>query len=123
MSFDLYIVDDDTIPDDDEVLDELLGDDAAWGSPLTPRLAACVAELESRFPGDMDDSPWASWPLEESVLHGRGCALNIVWPHAEAMSEHIRVASQRAGLSVYDPQSGQVHRPPNGASDANGPSA
>jgi hypothetical protein len=116
MSFDLYVFDLGDVPDDEEAIGDLLEDDSRWGAPLTDRLAQFVAEMERRYPGLEDrsnDSPWASWPLTDSMVEGRCCGLNIVSSAAEQMSSEVVAACQRHGLTLYDPQAGVVHRPPD----------
>lgn len=111
VSFDLYVFDMHDVPHGDEAIGTLLEDDTAWNAPLTPTLAEFVAELEAEFPGlddDPDNSPWASWPLTQSMVHGNCCAFNIVWSSAEAMSAEITSSATARGLKVYDPQSGSV---------------
>ena len=89
MSFDLYVFDLGDIPDDEEAIGDLLEDDSRWGAPFTDRLGQFVAEMERRYP-ELDDrpndSPWASWPLTDSMVEGRCCGLNMVWSAAEQMS-------------------------------------
>lgn len=117
MSFDLYVFDMDAVPDDEEELGELLEDDTGWGAPPTPRLVAFIAELSSSFPGlddDPDGSPWASWPLDQTMLDGRCVGFNIVWSQAEAMSRAFRTRCEAASLSLYDPQESLVIRPAAG---------
>jgi hypothetical protein len=113
MSFDLYVFDRDDLPDDEEAIGQLLEDDKRWGRPLTPRLAALVAELERRYPGlddEPDASPWASWPLTDSMADGTGVGLNIVWSQSERMSTEVRLLAEQHGLTVYDPQASAVIR-------------
>jgi hypothetical protein len=114
MSFDLYVFDLGDVPDDEEAIGDLLEDDSRWGAPFTDRLAQFVAEMQRRYPGLDDhpnDSPWASWPLTDSMVEGRCCGLNIVWSAAERMSSEVAAACHRHGLTLYDPQAGVVHRP------------
>ena len=114
MTFDLYVFDRADLPDDEMTLVELLEDDTRWNKPLTPGLAGLVAELELKYPGldaAPDTSPWASWPLSDSVLDGTGLALNIVWSQAGRMSAELRAMCRRLGLIVYDPQESAVIRP------------
>ncbi len=114
MSFDLYVFDVDDLPEDDEEIGALLEDDSSWDKPLTSALAALVSELEARFPGlddDPDNSPWASWPLNQSMAGGTSCGFNIIWSAAEPMSKAITAAATARGLKVYDPQSGAVTGP------------
>lgn len=114
MGFDLYVFDMDSVPDDEEELGEMLEESRGWGAPPTPRLSAFIEELASSFSSlddDPDESPWASWPLHDTVLDGRGVALNIVWSHAGPMSRELRNRCNAAGLVLYDPQEGLVIRP------------
>lgn len=116
MSFDLYVFDLADVPDDEGAIGDLLEDDSNWGTPFTERLALFVAELEQRYPAlddQPDASPWASWPLTDSMADGRCCGLNIVWSLAEQMSSEVAAACQRHGLTLYDPQAGVVRRPPS----------
>ena len=117
MSYDLYLFDME-LPDDPTRVAELLDDESTWDQPLTTRLAAAVAELEQRFPWDEDDpdgSPWASWPLIQSVAGGRGCAFNIVWSEAERMGGVMLDVARLHDLTIYDPQSDAVVRPGDAA--------
>lgn len=117
MSFDLYVFDMDTVPDDFQAIGDLLEDGNNWDTPLTPTLAAFVSEMEARYPGlddDPDESPWASWPLTQSMVGGRCCAFNIAWSASEAMTSAMVEAAASRGLTVYDPQGGSVVRPPGG---------
>ena len=112
MSFDLYVFDMEDLPEDDEAIGDLLEDDSAWDQPLTPALAQFVSALEAKFPGlddDPDNSPWASWPLTQSMANGRGCGFNIVWSAADRMLGEITSSATARGLKVYDPQSGSVN--------------
>jgi hypothetical protein len=115
MSFDLYVFDIDGLPEDDARIGALLEDSSAWAAPYTPKLAAFVTELERRYssangePGD--DSPWASWPLANSMARGRCCGLNLLWSHAERMSSEIRLLCGQYGLTFYNPQTGIVLEP------------
>jgi hypothetical protein len=114
VSFDLYVFDLDRLPTDDDAMFALLEEDDGPDDELTPALTAFVAELEHRFPSlddDPDGSPWASWPLTQSVADGRGCAFNIVWSAAEAMNEAIAAAAAERGLLLYDPQGGDTSIP------------
>lgn len=120
MSFDLYVFDRDDLPEDEEAIGDLLEDDSRWGGALTPRLAGLIAELERRYPrldDNPDDSPWASWPLADSIADGTGVALNIVWSRAEQMSHELRLLAKERRLTVYDPQASAVIRP-SGATSA-----
>lgn len=113
MSFDLYVFDGD-VPDDEAALNNLMDDESRWGTPLTPRLATFVAELERRYPGlddDPDNSPWASWPLTQAMVGGTCCAFNIEWSQSERMSADIRALCTEQGLTLYDPQESLVVRP------------
>lgn len=113
MSFDLYVFDGD-VPDDEATIGEWMEDDSRWGTPLTPRLATFVAELERRYPSlddHPDSSPWASWPLTQAMVDGTCCAFNIVWSQSERMSAEIRVLCSEQGLTLYDPQESLVVRP------------
>jgi len=92
MSFDLYVFDGD-VPDDEDLIAEWLEDDSRWEAPLTPRLAAFVADLERKYPGldqEADNSPWASWPLAQAMVDGRCCGFNIVWSAAGQLSAEMR---------------------------------
>ena len=114
MSFDLYIFDRDDLPDDDEAIGALMEDDSRWGAPLTPRLAEFVAHLERQYPGlddDADGSPWASWPLTDSMVDGTGIGLNVVWSRSADVGPAIRRIAAERMLTVYDPQAGAVFRP------------
>jgi hypothetical protein len=122
MSFDLYAFDVDELPVTDEAIGELLEDQAGWDSPLSGRLSAFVADLEQRYPGlddDPDGSPWASWPLTQSMMGGKCCGFNIVWSAADRMLPEFALACQRHGLTLYDPQAGTV-TPPRSADDQSG---
>ena len=113
MSFDLYVFDCD-VPDDEEVIGTWLEDDARWDAPLTPRLAEFVAHLEARFPGladEPDASPWASWPLTQSMVDGQCCGFNIVWSQADQLSDEMRTLCRERSLTLYDPQESLVLRP------------
>jgi hypothetical protein len=126
MSFDLYVFDRDDPRDDEEAIGELIQDDSRWAAPLTPRLAVFVAELERRYPGldvDSDNSPWASWPLSDSVADGTGVALNIVWSQSEAVSTAVRALAHQQTLTVYDPQASEIISPTPQPSTPRVPSA
>jgi len=114
MSFDLYAFDVEHLPATDEAIGELLEDDTGWDHPLTDRLAAFVAKLERQFSGldeDPDGSPWASWPLTQSMMGGKCCAFNIVWSAADRMLPVFAALAQEHRLTLYDPQSGAVTPP------------
>lgn len=119
MSFDLYVFDGD-VPDDEVIIGGWMEDDSRWDAPLTPRLASLVAELERRYPNldeDPDTSPWASWPLTQSMVDGRCCGFNIVWSQSDQMSADMRALCSECGLTLYDPQESLVVRP-GGAGDS-----
>lgn len=133
MSFDLCVFDMDDVPEDLDVVEGWLEDDSGWNAPPTARLASFIAELESSFPGlededeesdeDEDDlSPWASWPLTETLAHGRGNSFNIRWSSAESMSDEFRMRCQAAGLTLYDQQEGVLIRPETEGQPARRPS-
>lgn len=114
MSFDLYVFDMDLVPDDEEELCEMLEDDSRWGGRPTPRLAAFIAELNSSFPGldiDPDGSPWATWPLEQTMVEGHCVGFDIVWSHAESMIREFTARCDASNLILYDPQMSEVIRP------------
>jgi hypothetical protein len=113
VSLDLYVFDGD-VPDDEATIGEWLEDDSRWGASLTPRLATFVDELERRYPSlddDPDNSPWASWPLTQTMVDGRCCGFNIVWSQSERMSAEMRSLCGEHGLTLYDPQESVVLRP------------
>ena len=113
MSFDLYVFDGD-VPEDEATIGEWLEDDSRSGTPLTPRLATLVAELEQRYPAlddDPDNSPWASWPLAQAMVDGRCCGFNIAWSQSEQMSAEMRALCGEHVLTLYDPQESLVLRP------------
>jgi hypothetical protein len=85
-----------------------------WDAPPTPRLKAFIEALEKRYPSlddDPDDSPWADWPLGDTILDGHGVSLSVVWSQADRMSQELRSACNQAGLTLYDPQESLVIRP------------
>ena len=93
VSFDLYVFDGD-VPEDEATIGEWLEDDSRRGTPLTPRLATLVAELEQRYPAlddDPDNSPWASWPLAQAMVDGRCCGFNIA--SSQCRADECRDAS------------------------------
>lgn len=86
------------------------------GRPVSPRLDALVTELERRYPGlddNPDDSPWASWPLFDSIADGTGICLNIIWSQSERISHELRLLANERGLVVYEP-AGERSHPPEG---------
>ena len=119
MSFDLYVFDVDRLPASDRGIAELLEADSEgdsdWDGSFSSRIEAFVAELEEAFPDSDDDpnsSPWASWPLHSGwMLGGRCCAFNIKWSAADRMDADMRPRARRHGLTLYDPQSGDVVPP------------
>lgn len=114
MSFDLFAFDIESLPTDEEALAELLEDESQWGQPLTDRLAALVRDLERRYPGlddDPDGSPWASWPLGDSMMGGHCCGFNISWSAADQVAPDVTEACRVLGLSLYNPQLGTVIGP------------
>jgi hypothetical protein len=110
VSVDLYVFDME-VPDDEEALGDLMEDSSRWDAPPTRRLQALIDDLEKRYPGDDPGSPWASWPLTDTMVDGRVAGFNVVSSHAERMTREIRSACQKAGLILYDPQEGQIIRP------------
>lgn len=118
MSFDLYVFDNPDVPDDEELLGELMEDQRRWAKPLSPSLANHVEELERRYPGmgsddDVDASPWSSWPLTSSMLDGHCTGFSIRWSAADQLLADITADCATRGLTLYDPQAGQVVRPPS----------
>lgn len=114
MSFDLYAFDPEGAPHSLDEVADVLDDDTRWDAPLAPALADLVAELERRFPGlddDPDRSPWASWPLDQSVASGHGCAFNISWSHADPVAAVVRELCAERGLTLYDPQEDRLVPP------------
>lgn len=117
MSFDLYVFDLEGTPTTLETIHGYLGDDSAWGAPPTPRVGQLLDELETRYPSleddELEDSPWASWPLRtQTVADGLGCAFNIIWPRAEDMhSDMVRLCAQHH-LTLYNPQTDEITGPP-----------
>ncbi len=117
MSFDLYVFDLDDLPADEDAIARLLEDDSTWDQPLTPLLVALVVDLEQRHPAPGGDdpaeasSPWAAWPLTQSLVDGRCCAFNITWTAAELMTAELAAECRQRGLALYDPQESMVLRP------------
>lgn len=109
MSFDLYILDLETLRTNEDELYELLAEDET-NLPLTPRLAGLLEELDNAYPADLaDDSdscPWASFPVSAawSLAGGRGAQINVRWSPAEHLLADISARCAAAGLIVYDPQ-------------------
>lgn len=111
MSFDLYVFDVERLRGDGDALADSIGDEAGWDQPLTARLSEFVEQLYPSLLDDTDASPWATWPLTQSVAHGRGCAFNVVWSSVEQMASEMIGLCADAGLHLYDPQLGRWYPP------------
>jgi hypothetical protein len=114
VSFDLFVFEPDAFPSDPDAMMALLEDEERFGRPLTPRLAAFAADLTAAHPGlddDPDASPWASWPLDDSIGDGTALFVNIRWSEAERMRVEVERLCSRHGLLLFDPQTDEVVRP------------
>jgi hypothetical protein len=114
VSFDLMLVDCDTVPTIERIYEVLESDGPQL--PLSVRLRAVIDECSSRWPaydsaGNEVDAPWASWPLARDedlpVVE-----LNIRWDHATGLLPTLIEIAQRHEVVLYDPQNGTVHLPP-----------
>lgn len=122
MSYDFYIfgppgpADDDALEALMEAEEELLDQGAPEGvdpPPLGSVLEAFLAEVEQRWPGEPDDAPWASWPIERMGTTP-GLLINVRWSQAEEMSKALSAIVRRHGAVAYDPQSEVWIRPRRG---------
>jgi hypothetical protein len=113
VSFDLMLLDPDTVPTADQIYEILESDGAE--APLGARMQAVIDECTGRWPasdaaGNRIEAPWASWPLagdeEPPVIE-----VNIQWEHATAMLPAIIEIGLRHGIVVFDPQTEVVHVP------------
>jgi hypothetical protein len=114
VSFDVMLLDPDTVPSIDEIHEVLESDGP--DVPLSRRLRAVIDECGSRRPsydgaGNEVDSPWASWPLAgETDLPV--IELNIRWDHAGIMLRALIEIADRHEIALYDPQEDELHLPP-----------
>jgi hypothetical protein len=113
MSFDLMLLDPDTVPTVEDIYSVLESD--VPETPLSVRLQAVVDECHSRWPaydagGNEVEAPWASWPVareaEPPVIE-----INIVWSHAATMLAAFIDIAQRYEVVLYDPQTGKLCLP------------
>ncbi len=76
-------------------------DEADDDIPATPTVEALVRDLESRWPIDHPDAPWALSPLE-----GEGSALyvNLVLTVPDRVVEELAAIAARLGVVCFDPQ-------------------
>lgn len=78
-----------------------------------PRVLAFLRECERRWPWDEtddDDAPWADWPLV-AAAEAYGAGLGIRWSRTAVVPE-VAALAVSYGLTAYEPQEGNVWRPP-----------
>ena len=96
-------------PQDDEEASEVF--DEIWDAledsedvvPSTPAIQALIRELESRWPGDDADAPWASFPLEGDA-HGGTLYVNLVFGRPDEDLMFMASVARRLGIVCFDPQ-------------------
>ncbi len=118
VSFDLMLLDPDTVPTIEGIYEVLESD--APEVPLTTRMQAAIDECSSRWPaydeaGNEIETPWASWPLARA-MELPVIELNIGWNHAATMLSVLIDVAQRHDIVLYDPQTDEIHFPPRLAS-------
>jgi hypothetical protein len=114
VSFDVFLLDPQTVPTVDEIYEVLESDGP--DRPLSARLRAAIDECHARWPAYDDaghevDAPWASWPLARDA-EPPAIEVNIMWDHAATMLPALIDVARRHEIVLYDPQQGQLHLPP-----------
>lgn len=71
--------------------------------PPTPAIDALVRELESRWPVDAPDAPWATFPLGEDAI-GDTLYVNLTLQTSDRNIELMVATARRLGPVCYDPQ-------------------
>jgi hypothetical protein len=113
VSFDVMLLDPDTVPTAEEIYDVLESDEPEV--PLSTRLRAAFDECSVRWPaydqaGKEVDAPWASWPLAREV-ELPVVAVNIRWDFAASMLPALIEIAGRHEIVLYDPQEAEFHLP------------
>jgi hypothetical protein len=88
------------------------GDETAFDA--SPDVTAFLVELLARYPpledlpdDEVDRSVWSMTPDASDRL----LTLDCVWPQAERMAKDVPELAHKYGLTLMDPQSGQIVRP------------
>jgi hypothetical protein len=71
--------------------------------PPTPSIQALVETLESRWPGNDPDAPWATFPLAADA-QGATLYVNLVFGRPDQDLEFMASAARRLGIVCFDPQ-------------------
>jgi hypothetical protein len=108
VSYDLAFWEGPRPTDDDEasqLFDELMDqvEAAPEEVPPTPAIQALIDALETRWPGDDPDAPWASYPLVDDA-HGGVLYVNLVYGRPDQDLEFMAATARRLGLVCFDPQ-------------------
>jgi hypothetical protein len=77
------------------------------GAAPTPPVDALVSDLESRWPEDDEDSPWASMPIRGDAF-GPLLYLALRYGRPVEEIEFIVATARERGLVCYDPQTSQL---------------
>ncbi len=99
VSFDLMLLDPDTVPTIEGIYEVLESD--APEVPLTTRMQAAIDECSSRWPaydeaGNEIETPWASWPLARAMETPRHRTQHRVESRCDnALSAHRRRPTPR----------------------------
>lgn len=117
MSFDLGVFDADAPPSAEAASQRYmqLCEGVDPSTVRSARVDAFLGECLKRWaPLDdderVDESPWASWPLE-SQRTPSGFVASIVWSRAEELNAAWREMADRHGLVLFDPQANEVVLP------------
>jgi hypothetical protein len=113
VSFDMMLLDPDSVPTAEEIYDILESDEP--DAPLGARMRAVIDECSTRWPGEdtvgnWTEAPWASWPLARETAPPV-IEVNIQWEHAKVMLPALIEIAGRHGIVLFDPQTSEVHLP------------
>jgi hypothetical protein len=85
----------------EQIFDAL--DEAEEDVPPTPPIQALIQELESRWPVDDPQAPWAMPPLADDAQGGT-LYVNFVSGRPDQDLEFMASVARRLGLVCFDPQ-------------------
>jgi hypothetical protein len=114
MSYDVAVWEGERPKDDGQALEVFEG---LWkrcgnaGDPPSPRVLEFVEALTARYPDltvdlleeELDELPWASWPLTGHVM-GPFLYINLRWSKAAEVLPFIAETARQHELVCFDPQ-------------------